>query len=58
VIGPDLPYIHSVCIPSVVFSSFEVDNVVNAIIDYERGCGQKSQLTITNNLSGLVDLLI
>lgn len=57
VIGPNLPYIHSICKPSVTFETFEIADIVNAIMLYEQGKELKSQLTISNQINNLVKML-
>lgn len=57
VIAPNLPYIHTVCTPSSVFSTFNIDDIVNAIIAYEKGMCMPSSIKISNELKHLIYLL-
>lgn len=57
VIGPDLPYIYSVCNPSFTFDPFDVDSIVNAVIDYENN-PIKTEVIIKNEIKSLMNLLI
>lgn len=57
VIGPDLPYIHSVCVPSSTFASFSVDDLVSAIINYEDSHCVSSKLIISNKINELIKML-
>lgn len=57
VIGPDLPYIHTICKPS---STFEVDNVLsiaNAVIAYESGGCPRTVKLVKNEICEIIKLL-
>ena len=56
-IGADLPYIHAICVPSLVFNPYSVDSIANAVQEYEKGKTNKSKLTIYNHISEMIDLL-
>lgn len=56
-IGPDLPYIHSISQPSVVFNPYYVNSIVEAVIQYETRKYPKSKLKIHNELNELMLLL-
>lgn len=56
-IGADLPYIHAICEPSLVFNPYSVDSIANAVQEYEKGKAKKSKLTIYNHISEMIDLL-
>jgi len=58
VIASDLPFTHSVCTPSMVFDPYSPETIVDAIIEYERGGCQKSELLIENEIDKLVNLLM
>lgn len=57
VIGPNLPYIHSVCVPSSIFASFSVDDLVSAIINYEDSHCVSSKLIVSNKINELIKIL-
>lgn len=57
VIGSDLPFLHSICKPSQVFDPFSADSIAEAVIKYEQGVSQKSELTIYNHIDELIELL-
>lgn len=56
VIGVDLPYLHSICIPSTTFKADSVNAIVNAVLRYERDKCKESELTIMNKIDDLVTL--
>lgn len=58
VIAADLPYIHSVCLPSGVFDPLDVDSIVNSVEKYEIGNSQKTIQTIDNKINELIELII
>ena len=55
-IGADLPYIHSISQPSVLFNPFDVNSIVEAVILYESGNCQKSKLKIYDSIDNLIAL--
>lgn len=57
VIGPNLPYIHSVCCPSETFNIESVDSLVNSILKYENGNSIKSKLIVHNEINSLIQLI-
>ena len=57
VIGANLPYIQSICHPSVVFDPYNPKSIANAVERYENGIIQKSVLTIYNHIDELIELL-
>lgn len=57
VIGPDLPYIHSVVIPSTVFSPSNTDSIVDAVLRYEQSMTPRSKLLIHDMADELIDFL-
>ena len=57
VIGSDLPFLHSICKPSQVFDSFSAESIADAVMKYEQGGTQKSELTIYNHIDELIELL-
>ena len=38
VIGSDLPFLHSICLPSVVFDPYSPDSIAEAVFKYENYC--------------------
>lgn len=58
VIAADLPYIHSICIPSRVFDPLDVDSIVSSVEKYETGSSKKTIQTIDNKINELVELII
>lgn len=58
VIGANLPYIYSVCEPSVVFDSITPDEIVSAVIKYEDGCRQQSSVKINDNVNDLINCIL
>ncbi len=57
VLGSDLPFLHSICRPSLVFNPYSAKSIAEAVIEYERGNIKKSELTIYNHIDELVKLL-
>lgn len=58
VIGSDLPFIHAVCKPSMVFNPYSAESIANSVIEYEHNNTPKSELLIENKISELVKLLL
>ena len=57
VIGSDLPFLHSICKPSVVFNPYSAESIAEAVIKYENGCTSKSELLIRNQIDELIELI-
>lgn len=57
VIASDLPFVHSICKPSVVFDPFSPESIADAIWRYEQGGCPKSVLKIRDQIDDLIDLL-
>lgn len=57
VIGCDLPYMHSVCEPSVLFEVKNANAVVEAVQTYEAVNCPKTQLTIRDMADELIEVL-
>ena len=57
VIGPDLPFLHSICKPSGVFNPYSAESIADAVMEYEKGEARKSELTIYNHIDELIELL-
>lgn len=57
VIGSDLPYLHSICVPSEVFTPYSSESIANAVMQYETGQSLKSKLLIYNQLDELIELI-
>lgn len=57
VIGSDLPFIHSICKPSVTFDPHTPESIADAVMEYEKGHSPKSSLLIHNNINELISLI-
>lgn len=57
VIGSDLPFIHSICKPSMVFNPYSAESIADAIMKYERETTIGSSLLINNKIEELIGLL-
>lgn len=57
VIGADLPYIHTICQPSLTFNPYDPESIAFAVAEYEKGAPQKSALCVENRIEELIDLL-
>lgn len=57
VIGSDLPFIHSICKPTVVFNPYSPSSIAEAVIQYEKGNMEKSKLLIRNQIDDLIELI-
>jgi glycosyltransferase involved in cell wall biosynthesis len=57
VIAPNLPYIHSVCKPSITFNLSDVQSLVDAVIQYESEQCNSSELIIENKIEELLSIL-
>lgn len=57
VIGSDMPYLHSICIPSEVFAVRNSDAIVDAVLRYEEGRSPKTQMTIRDMSEELISFL-
>lgn len=57
VIGSDMPFIHTICKPSMVFNPFSAESIADAIEKYEKGLYQKSELRINNMIDVLIELI-
>lgn len=58
VIGADLPYLHSVCIPSETFEPHNSDSIVEAVLRYENNQHRRTVLTIHDMADELIDYLL
>lgn len=58
VIGCNLPYIHSVCKPSELFSPRNAQSIADAIERYEKSDGSKTVLLIKDQANELINKLI
>lgn len=58
IIGADLPYLHAICKPSVVFDPYSSKSIVDAVIEYEKGTSLKTTLLINNRIEDMVGLLL
>ena len=57
VIGADLPYLHSICVPSITFQAGNPEAIANAVLMYEQNNSKKSKLTINNEIDSLIRLM-
>ncbi len=57
VIGCDLPYIHSVCIPSCQFEPCNSDSIVEAILRYENGNCVHTKPLIKDMVNEFIDFI-
>lgn len=57
VVATDLPYVHSICIPSALFEPNNPKNLADAVLLYDKGTCKKSSLIITNKINELINLL-
>lgn len=57
VIGADLPYLHSICVPSATFQVGNPEAIANAVLIYEQNNSKKSKLTINNEIDSLIRLM-
>lgn len=57
VIGSNLPFIGAICKPSGVFNPYDVDSIVESIVNYETKKRNHSKLLINDNLPELIELL-
>ena len=57
VIGSDLPFIHSICKPSMTFDPYAPESIAATVLEYEKGRSPKSSLLIQNKISELIDLI-
>lgn len=58
VLASDLPFTHSICVPSRVFNPYSPDSIADAIIKYEEGEYSKSELIVRNQIDELIGLLV
>lgn len=54
VIGPDLPYIYTICKPSVTFAVDDVLSIADAVISYEEGACHKTVQLVNNQLDDVI----
>jgi glycosyltransferase involved in cell wall biosynthesis len=57
IIGSDLPFIHTVCKPSLTSNPYSAESIADAITRYEQETVPKSSLLINNRIDDLIDLL-
>lgn len=55
VIAPDLPYVHSVCVPSLVFEDGSIGAIVDAVLRYERGEGGEAKALLKDETLPLLE---
>lgn len=57
VIGADLPYMNSICSPSLVFKPYSAASIIDAVLEYEKKSSKESSLMISNHMDEMVRLL-
>lgn len=57
IIGADLPYIHMVCKPSLIFNPYDINSIIEALSLSLQGNLPSSESIIKNNIEELLDLL-
>ena len=57
VIGPDLPYIHTICKPSCTFVVDNLESLVQSVELYEKGVRQKTVSKTHNEINKLISIL-
>lgn len=55
VIGADLPYTYAICKPSEVFDPSQVETIVNAVVRYETGNSQKTELLVSDMIDEMIN---
>jgi glycosyltransferase involved in cell wall biosynthesis len=58
VLGVDLPYVHSVCNPTLTFKNVTPEEIAASVLSYEEGGGPKTTLNIQNKIDDLITCLI
>lgn len=58
IIGPDLPWIFPVCVPSILFNPFSVDSIFDAFIVSQTSNYDKSKQMTFNKIDEIVNLLM
>lgn len=57
VLGSELPYLHSVCKPSEIFTPTLPVSIAEAVIRYERGTSPRSKILIKDEIEELIRIL-
>ena len=57
VLGSDLPFIHAICKPSVVFDPYSPESIANSVAKYELQRAPASVLVVENRINEIVNLL-
>lgn len=57
IIGADLPYIHMICKPSLIFNPYDINSIIDALSLSLQGDLPPSESIIKNNIQELIDLL-
>lgn len=57
VLGSDLPFMHSVCRPSEVFTPQSPSSIAEAVIRYEQGTSPRSQILIKDEIEELIRII-
>ena len=57
VIASDLPFTHSICMPSAVFNRDDVEQICKVIIEYDTNSDNQSKLIIHNSIDELLEII-
>ena len=57
VIASDLPFTHSICMPSAVFSREDIEQICKVIVEYDNSPASKSTLKIHNSINELLEII-
>lgn len=57
VIGCNMPYLYSVCEPSITFEPRDSDSIVRAVMEYERGSHKKSAVKVHDTINDLIEII-
>lgn len=57
VIGSDLPYLHSICKPSATFVPNNPQEIVDAVLKYEKGDCQSTQALISDKINEFISYI-
>lgn len=57
VIGSDLPFLHSICKPSMFFNPYSAEAIADAVVKYEKENTIKSELLIRNQIDEMIELI-
>ena len=57
IIGADLPYMHSVCLPSELFKHYDSQSIVDAVLRYESGDSPSTVIKIKDEVDAFISFL-